>query len=394
MKMVQRDEYSTAIGVISRILDGVNHMHGSGATFRFEIVETLLKESKTCETDGSRLDFRSNLLELLRRLLIQKIKAHLLAVYNIALEGQETRLIEITEGFDKASTSLYGQIMFSANELWQITDSGRKLAESFPKNFVNPETATLGELMMLGKNIIHIPSKLDVQRIQKLALLGKRILDPTRKILRILDIGGGHSFMGKLLADELIKISSKFSIINTDIDSDTLKQAKAAYGSTPGLHFVIANAERGGVNIFSETFDLILVSWPRKETMWGIQFQYTELIHKNKPPFVVWIGDESDLTTQFDVKDAYTPIAEWYGRHVLEVQRGITPHGYSASTKRGSSLVNVYARADIGPTLIQQAKNLLLQELENKEYRWILELRHMMPEDSDSITFDVTKFEK
>lgn len=265
---------------------------------------------------------------------------------------------------------------------------------SFPKDFVNPETTSLKEMIPREKKILYIPRKLDIERLKSLADLGQQLSDTERSDIRILDIGGGHGFMDKLLADECSRSKTKCRVIDMDIDQEVLEGAKQAYGDAPGLEFVKADAEKEGVGLFPETFDLVIASWPKpKKNFLRGEYAYGDLIHQNKPPLVVWIGDIAigDLSCEFDTREKYTPIAEWCGRHTIEVEHEgkMTQHGRTSNPKHGENLFTVYVRSDIPKEQVERIKQSLLQQTAGEQYRWEAELDDMFPQDSDALSFDV-----
>lgn len=265
---------------------------------------------------------------------------------------------------------------------------------SFPENFVNPETTTLREMIAREKKLLYIPRKHDIERLKRLADLGRQLSGIERSDVRVLDIGGGHGFMDKLLADECNRSKTQCRVIDVDIDQKILEGAKQAYGDTHGLQFVKADAEKEGAELFPETFDLVIASWPKpKKNFFRGEYAYGNLIHHNKPPLVVWIGDIQigDLSCEFETRGKYIPLAEWYGRYATEVETEgrMTQHGRISNPKHGENLFTVYVRSDIPEEQHEIIKQSLLHQTDGRKYRWEAELDDMFPQDSDALSFDV-----
>lgn len=69
--------------------------------------------------------------------------------------------------------------------------------------FINPDHATLQKMLEIKAKLIYIPRKIDITRLKLLALRGRDLSQSARETVRVLDLGGGHGFIDKLLADEL-----------------------------------------------------------------------------------------------------------------------------------------------------------------------------------------------
>ncbi len=102
------------------------------------------------------------------------------------------------------------------------------------RDFLNPEG---------GPTHYWIPRKYDVSRYVKIALLAHERSGRTGPI-KVLDIGGGSGFLGKLIADEARNQGLELEITVMDPDAETVTKAKEAFSDTGNLKFEIGTSNQ------------------------------------------------------------------------------------------------------------------------------------------------------
>jgi hypothetical protein len=100
------------------------------------------------------------------------------------------------------------------------------------RDFMNPEG---------GPTHYWIPRKYDIQRYVKTAVEVHRRSGKGGTI-RVLDIGGGSGFLGKLIADEARNQGIELEVTVIDPDAKTVTKAKKAFADTQNLKFEIGTS--------------------------------------------------------------------------------------------------------------------------------------------------------
>lgn len=242
--------------------------------------------------------------------------------------------------------------------------------------------------------LIFIPRRVDVRRLEALVSRGHSFFSRGDTPVRVLDVGGGGGFVDKFLAQEFRDSKIRFLITNVDKDKEALQAARALHRNKQGMLFVHADAEEEGVEMFPDPADLLIVSWPKPKSPMRADYAFTEIIHRNKPAFVVWIGDRvvGDLTSEFDTRDQYRPIASWSGRHKEELTSRLSLHGSTPHPVNGDNFFTVYARTDIPEALVKDTQEALKVIPTNVDrFPWEEDLQKMFPRDSGEVSFDVKR---
>lgn len=95
------------------------------------------------------------------------------------------------------------------------------------KDFINAE----------GESANHwVPRRFDIQRYLRVALLAHERSGRSGP-MRVLDVGGGSGFMGKLLVDEAMRQGQEIEVVVIDPDKQTVAEARSVFADTPQLSF-------------------------------------------------------------------------------------------------------------------------------------------------------------
>ena len=95
------------------------------------------------------------------------------------------------------------------------------------KDFINAEGASANHW---------VPRRFDIQRYVRAALVAHERSGRSGPI-RVLDVGGGSGFMGKLLVDEAVRQGQEIEVVVIDPDKQTVAEARSVFADTPQLSF-------------------------------------------------------------------------------------------------------------------------------------------------------------
>ena len=181
------------------------------------------------------------------------------------------------------------------------------------KDFMNPEG---------GPTHYWIPRKYDIQRYVKTAVEAHTRSGKSGTI-KVLDIGGGSGFLGKLVADEARNQGVELEVVVMDPDTETVTKAKEAFSDTGNLKFEIGTSNQALAMFGPELtgadkdrFDEL-----KKKRLELLELGKEELSHI-KALLVSLEGESEDETTTPDISSVLSGAFGNRARTILE-QSGI-----------------------------------------------------------------------
>ena len=181
------------------------------------------------------------------------------------------------------------------------------------KDFMNPEG---------GPTHYWIPRKYDIQRYVKTAVEAHTRSGKSGTI-KVLDIGGGSGFLGKLVADEARNQGVELEVVVMDPDTETVTKAKEAFSDTGDLKFEIGTSNQALAMFGPELtgadkdrFDEL-----KKKRLELLELGKEELSHI-KALLVSLEGESEDETTTPDISSVLSGAFGNRARTILE-QSGI-----------------------------------------------------------------------
>ncbi len=191
-----------------------------------------------------------------------------------------------------------------------------------------------------------IPKKQDILQYVKTAVEVHKISQREGKI-KVVDVGGGSGFLGKLIADEATKQGIALEVIVVDPDVNLIEKAKVIYEDTSNLKFEVGSAKQA-LEMFGPKLDV-----SEKNEFTKLQNESTEITETGRAELVrisaLMASLEGLSEDGFYLPSIVSLLTGAYGDTAINIlnESGVVPDGTMSIEEIRNSISDYYiSRSD------------------------------------------------